>query len=115
MSMSMPETRQSSRAGGSRGEPQLSTDNPMHPEPLVKRLQRACRCGVRTRTGAPCQAPAIRGRARCRMHGGRSPGAPKGVANGNYVSGRWTEEAVEIKAAVRALVKASREMLREIG
>ena len=34
----------------------------------------APRCGARTRGGCPCRAPAIRGRLRCRMHGGRSTG-----------------------------------------
>ena len=36
----------------------------------------APRCGARCRRngGAPCRGPAIRGKARCRMHGGRSTG-----------------------------------------
>ena len=34
----------------------------------------APRCGARTRAGCPCRAPAIRGKLRCRMHGGRSTG-----------------------------------------
>jgi hypothetical protein len=34
----------------------------------------APRCGARTRSGCPCLAPAIRGKTRCRMHGGRSTG-----------------------------------------
>ncbi len=37
-------------------------------------LALAPRCGARTRSGCPCQAPAIRGKRRCRMHGGRSTG-----------------------------------------
>ena len=32
------------------------------------------RCGARTRGGCPCRAPAIHGKLRCRMHGGRSTG-----------------------------------------
>jgi hypothetical protein len=34
----------------------------------------APRCGARTRGGCPCRAPAIHGKLRCRMHGGRSTG-----------------------------------------
>jgi hypothetical protein len=34
----------------------------------------APRCGARTRGGCPCRAPAIHGKSRCRMHGGRSTG-----------------------------------------
>ena len=29
-------------------------------------------CGARTRSGAPCRNARMRGRRRCRMHGGRS-------------------------------------------
>jgi hypothetical protein len=34
----------------------------------------APRCGARIPTGTPCQRPAIRGRKRCRLHGGLNPG-----------------------------------------
>jgi hypothetical protein len=34
----------------------------------------APRCGARTRRGTACQCPAIRGKWRCRLHGGRSTG-----------------------------------------
>jgi hypothetical protein len=45
-------------------------------------LHLAARCGARTHAGCPCQAPAIRGRLRCRLHGGRSTGprTPEGLA-----------------------------------
>jgi len=35
--------------------------------------QRA-RCGARTRAGPPCKAKVVKGKARCRMHGGLSTG-----------------------------------------
>ncbi|MFC5068864.1 HGGxSTG domain-containing protein [Flaviflagellibacter deserti] len=54
----------------------------------------ACRCGAKTRAGTPCQSPAVRGKARCRMHGGaRGSGAPKGERNGSYRHGFHTREA----------------------
>ena len=38
----------------------------------------APRCGAHARTtGQPCKSPAIKGKARCRMHGGKSPGRPR--------------------------------------
>src|SRR2546423_5305725 len=40
------------------------------------------------------QRPAIRGRKRCRLHGGLSPGAPRGPKNGNFKTGDWTSEAI---------------------
>jgi hypothetical protein len=35
------------------------------------------KCGARTRSGAPCKGPAVRGKKRCRMHGGTNPGRPR--------------------------------------
>lgn len=32
------------------------------------------KCGARTRKGQPCQAKAVQGKKRCRMHGGLSTG-----------------------------------------
>jgi hypothetical protein len=51
----------------------------------------APRCGARTRRadGRPCQAPAIRGKRRCRMHGGLSTGprTPEGLERSRRA--RW--------------------------
>ncbi|HXZ67867.1 MAG TPA: HGGxSTG domain-containing protein [Alphaproteobacteria bacterium] len=44
-------------------------------------MQTSPRCAAKTRHGAPCKAPALSGKRRCRMHGGASPGAPKGNHN----------------------------------
>ena len=35
------------------------------------------RCGAKTRKGTPCKGPAVRGKRRCRMHGGTNPGRPR--------------------------------------
>jgi hypothetical protein len=64
------------------------------------------RCGALTRTGTLCQRAAIYGRRRCRLHGGLSPGAPRGMKNGNFRNGNWTAEAVEERRWLRALLKA---------
>jgi glucans biosynthesis protein len=69
-------------------------------------LSQAPRCGARTRAGTPCQCPAIRDRTRCRLHGGLSPGAPKGSRNGNYKNGEWTTEAIEERKWLRNLVRS---------
>ena len=44
---------------------------------------------------------------KCRIHGGLSPGAPRGAANGNYRDGYWTREAVEERKFIRSLVKST--------
>src|SRR6478672_11939424 len=66
----------------------------------------APRCGARTPTGTPCQRPAISGRKRCRLHGGLSPGAPRGPKNGNFKTGNWTIEAIEERKWLRSLVRS---------
>lgn len=53
----------------------------------------APRCGAKTRAGSPCQQPAMTN-GRCRLHGGKSPGAPRGDRNGNYRHGLRTKEAI---------------------
>ena len=63
-------------------------------------------CGARTRAGTPCRRPAVRGRKRCRLHGGLSPGAPRGVKNGNFKSGDWTSEAINERKWLRSLVQS---------
>ena len=35
------------------------------------------RCGAKTRKGTPCKGPAVRGKKRCRMHGGTNLGRPR--------------------------------------
>jgi len=64
------------------------------------------RCGAHTRSGAPCQCPAMPN-GKCRIHGGLSPGAPRGTANGNYRDGYWTLEAIEERKFIRSLVKVT--------
>lgn len=65
----------------------------MHPEGfpnLTGNPSSAPRCGAKTRRGARCLAPAIRGKQRCRMHGGKGSGAPRrnqnAVTSGNYTA-----------------------------
>jgi hypothetical protein len=69
------------------------TGDPMRQAGLARRLAnmaKARRCGARTRTGRPCRQAAVRGRARCRMHGGaKGSGGPRGSRNGNFKHGFW--------------------------
>ena len=74
-------------------------------ETQLENLSRAPRCGAMTRAGTACQRPAIRGRKRCRLHGGLSPGAPRGQKNGNFRNGNWTAEAIEERKWLRSLVQ----------
>ena len=79
-------------------------------------LAHACpRCGARTWRGTSCQAPAIRGRRRCRLHGGLSPGAPRGERHGMFRHGLRTIEAIEARRALRALMRQLRQEIDELG
>jgi hypothetical protein len=89
------------------GPAEFPLNNPMNQDHLAARLSNirsAKRCGARTRAGGTCQCPAVRDRNRCRLHGGLSTGAPKGLGNGNYKNGTWTAEAIEERTWVRSLV-----------
>ena len=58
----------------------------VNPEPPI--LAQARQCGAKTRNGAPCRGKAVHGKARCRMHGGKGSGAPKGNRNALKHGGR---------------------------
>jgi hypothetical protein len=62
------------------------------------------RCGARTHGGQPCPCRAMQN-GKCRIHGGASPGAPRGAANGRFRDGYWTREAVEERRFIRSLLK----------
>lgn len=81
--------------------------NPMDGE-KPKLLTSAKLCGAKTRAGTPCRAPAEKGSNRCRFHGARA-GAPKGEANGAYKHGGETEEARQLRADARHLLKELRD------
>jgi hypothetical protein len=58
---------------------QKTENNPIHNEKYKYML--SPRCGAKTRKHTACLSPAIRGKHRCRMHGGKGSGAPKGTKN----------------------------------
>jgi hypothetical protein len=70
----------------------------------------APRCGARTRKGLPCGSPAVRGRKRCRMHGGRFR-ATDGCRTCLLETGPL--EAWPFSAEAREEMSHFRELLRE--
>jgi glucans biosynthesis protein len=78
-------------------------------------MNRAPRCGARTRSGKPCQSPAVRGKRRCRMHGGAAgSGAPIGNTNA-LRHGNYTAKSIAEWREVSALIRRARTLLRQIG
>ena len=69
------------------------------------------RCGAKTRAGRPCASPAVRGKKRCRMHGGaRGSGAPAGNRNA-VKEGLFTSVATEERRQANALWREARTLL----
>src|SRR5215831_15357247 len=88
----------------------------------------APRCGAKTRSGAPCRAPAMRSKktgqyTRCRMHGGASTGprTPEGLercrkANWKHGkrSAKWRAEQRRWRLLVRLLNWETDQLAREV-
>jgi glucans biosynthesis protein len=91
-------------------------NNPMErksQEPLPLRNTR--RCGARNRRGKPCQSPVVKGKRRCRMHGGAlGSGAPRGSRNGNYRHGKYTTEALAERRALVAFIREANKLCLRI-
>jgi uncharacterized protein YjcR len=72
------------------------------------------RCGAKTRTSGACRSPAVRGRKRCRMHGGTpGSGAPKANQNAR-THGRFTRDAIAERGRIQALLSETRKLLEEM-
>ena len=82
--------------------------------------QSAPRCGARNRQGKPCQAPALRGRVRCRLHGGHSTGPTtfEGIARlraAQTKHGRCSAEALAVERRRRRWFANGYRSLRALG
>jgi hypothetical protein len=71
------------------------------------------RCGARTRRGDVCRSPAMPN-GRCRMHGGLSPGAPKGNRHA-LKHGRYGAEAIARRREITALLRSMRVLAAAAG
>jgi glucans biosynthesis protein len=92
------------------------TYDPVRQADIERRLAnmaKAPRCGAKTRAGHSCKQAAVRGRARCRMHGGaKGSGGPRGNRNGNFKHGLWTRESLEMRRTTAEKVREIRALLR---
>jgi hypothetical protein len=83
-------------------------------ERRLANMAKAPRCGARTRAGHPCKQAAVRGRGRCRMHGGaKGSGGPLGQRNGNYRHGLCMRESVQMREKTRAMAREIKAFLRQ--
>ena len=58
------------------------------------------RCLAKTRSGSPCQKPALTGRDRCQLHGGRTPRRKKAATPVQRVN--YHQEVQKIKRWAQA-------------
>jgi len=61
------------------------------------------KCHAKTRAGTKCQSPAMKN-GRCRMHGGKSTGAPKGNQNA-LKHGFYSADMIEEMRFLRKILK----------
>ena len=83
---------------------------PSNPKPNDLNVRRTC--GAKTRSGLPCKTPPVRGKKRCRMHGGAfGSGAPKGNQNARK-HGLFTRQAIEERKATNRMIREMRAAMR---
>jgi hypothetical protein len=70
------------------------------------------RCGARTRKHSRCRSPAMTN-GRCRMHGGMSPGAPRGNKNA-LKHGRYTADAIARRREISGLMRSMRSLAKSL-
>jgi uncharacterized protein YjcR len=77
-------------------------------------FQSAPRCGARNKSnhGEPCKCPAMRGKKRCRVHGGaKGSGAPKGNTNA-LRHGAYTFDVKLFKHMTREMIQQSKRLIK---
>ena len=88
-----------------------SKEQPLAPWQLgLIKANLAPRCGARTRKGTQCQSPTVKGSKRCRMHGGTSPGAPKGNQNA-LKHGYYSHQSIEARKRARKAMSRLQEIM----
>lgn len=72
----------------------------------------APRCCAKTRAGTPCKSPVVRGKNRCRMHGGaKGSGAPSGNNNA-FKHGLYTGLIMDEYKEIRKQLVDSKYLLK---
>lgn len=72
-------------------------------------FMKAPRCGARNRRGVPCQSPAMRGKRRCRLHGGKSTGAKTTTGLQRIRMASWKDGSRSARLQAEAKVQAAAE------
>jgi hypothetical protein len=78
----------------------------------LPKAQAAPRCGAQTRRGRSCLCPAMPN-GRCYLHGGASPGAPRGEGHGMWRHGLRSVEVIKRRRTMTAEMRRIRAAMRE--
>ena len=78
------------------------------------------RCNARTRRGTACQKPPMKGKKRCRLHGGLSTGprtaeGKKRIAAAHWKHGRRSKKFVEMRAKIWKEIREIEARMRADG
>ena len=78
------------------------------------------RCNARTRRGTACQKPPMKGKKRCRLHGGRSSGPKTAegkarIAAAHWKHGRRSKKFVEMRAKIWKEIREIEARMRADG
>jgi hypothetical protein len=95
------------------GTPAQSRNNPMQSKlPQRLKMHLSPRCHARNRNGTRCRSPAM-ANGRCRMHGGKTKGAPKGNSHA-FKHGRYTAEHIAERRHFAELVREMKGFIDEL-
>lgn len=73
------------------------------------------KCSAKTRKGSLCNTPPVKGKKRCRMHGGaKGSGAPKGSKNA-FKHGRYSKETIQKRQEVTKLIRSWIKLAKDEG
>jgi len=90
------------------GQAKKMRNNPMEENYRIK-------CLARTRKETLCEKLPIKGKKRCRMHGGaENSGAPKGNKNA-FKHGHYSEESLQRKREVTQFFRGYKKLMKEIN
>ena len=79
-------------------------------------FESAPRCGAKTKhnNASPCRCPALRGKARCRIHGGaKGSGAPRRNTNA-LKHGQTTSEAKAFRKNIRLAIQHNKDLITKL-
>jgi hypothetical protein len=72
------------------------------------------RCGASIRCGGSCRSPAVRGKQRCRMHGGAPGSGAPGENQNARKHGRFTKDAIAERKQIQGLLGEAQKLLQEM-